>query len=54
MFITSNAGIVFSSVLTFSTIEDFVDKDMTEMLRRKNLNEQGIFIPRVTKLAFPK
>ncbi|KRF42246.1 AraC family transcriptional regulator [Paenibacillus sp. Soil787] len=48
-----NAGIVFSSALTFSTIEDFVDKDMTEMLRRKNLNEQGIFIPRVAKLAFP-
>ena len=49
----SNAGIVFSTVFTFSTIEDFVDKGMTEMLRRKNLNEQGIFIPRVTKLDFP-
>ena len=49
----SNAGIVFSTVFTFSTIEDFVDKDMTEMLRRKNLNEQGIFIPRVAKLDFP-
>ena len=48
-----SAGIVFSSALTFSTIEDFYDKGMTEILQQKNLNEQGIFIPRVAKLAFP-
>jgi len=43
---------VFSSVMTFSTIDNFFDKGMTEMLEQNNIYEQGIFIPRKADISF--
>jgi two-component system response regulator YesN len=48
-----NMRLVFSSVLTLSTIDNFVDKGMTDLLEQKQMYEQGIFIPREAILAFP-
>lgn len=47
-----NSGRVFSSVLTFSRIDDFFDKGMTELLKEKSVYDQGIFIPRKSTLSF--
>ncbi len=48
-----NRRLVFSSVLTFSTIDNFFDNGMTDLLQQQNLNRQGIFIPRKAVFSFP-
>lgn len=47
-----NAGIVFSSTMTFNTIDNFFDKSMTEMLQDRSFHEQGIFIPRTANYLY--
>jgi two-component system response regulator YesN len=39
--------------MTFSTIDNFYDADMTKLLQQKELYNQGIFIPRKAHFTFP-
>ncbi len=49
----SKKGVVFNSALTFSTIDNFYDKDMTSLLLQSNLYKHGIFIPREAQYSYP-
>ncbi|WP_199615820.1 AraC family transcriptional regulator [Paenibacillus alkalitolerans] len=48
-----NNRLVFSSVMTFSTIDNFFDKGMTNILEHNKVYEQSIFIPRKAAISFP-
>ncbi|QYR22761.1 AraC family transcriptional regulator [Paenibacillus sp. sptzw28] len=48
-----NRRLVFSSSLTFSTIDNFFDKGMTDLLEQKKMHGEGIFIPRKATFTFP-
>ncbi|XEC95836.1 AraC family transcriptional regulator [Paenibacillus tarimensis] len=48
-----NKRLVFSSLMTFSTIDNFFDKGMTDTLEQNNIYEQSIFIPRKAAISFP-
>ena len=38
--------------MTFSTIDNFFDKGMTDLLEQQKINQQGIFIPRIAVFSF--
>jgi two-component system response regulator YesN len=50
--INHNAGLIFSSARTFSTIDNFFDKGVLELLDGDNDKGLGIFVPRVAELSY--
>ncbi|RTE10822.1 AraC family transcriptional regulator [Paenibacillus whitsoniae] len=49
-----HAGVVFNSAKAFSTIDDFYDKGMTDLLKVGDITRNGLFIPRTATLSFSK
>lgn len=48
----NTSGLVFTTDMTFSTIDNFYDKDMTSLLLRGEFYKHGIFIPREVQFSF--